>query len=126
MEATKVMNIIRWTARIIGTVLVIACLIIFVAYVIDGAQKSGPGLATFNIFLFTILGIGLASLILALWKEGLGGIISLMSFIAFNILAAVNPVEGSGYVFMLLIFLAPSILYILYWWLKRNSLNKEI
>lgn len=119
------MNIIRWAARIFGTLLVITSLIFFVGSMIENYHKQGSVLDTYNIILFAVLGIGFAALILAWWKEGLGGIIAFVSFIVFNLLAAVNPVEGSSYMFLLLIFLVPSILYLLYWLLKRNMLKKE-
>ncbi|HOY32912.1 MAG TPA: hypothetical protein PKW80_13620 [Bacteroidales bacterium] len=118
------MNIIRWLARITGTLIVVFCLAFFFGYVIEGINKSEDVPETYNIILFTLWGISLAALILAWWKEGLGGIISLTGFIIFNILAAVNPVPGASYVFALLIFLIPSILFLIYWRLKRKSLNR--
>ena len=118
------MNIIRWTARIIGTLLVIFSLIFFIGSMIEDSQNQGLGLETYNIIVFAVLGIGFAALILAWWKEGLGGIIAFISFIVFNLLAAVSPVEGSRYLPMLLFPLVPSVLYLLYWLLKRNMLKK--
>ena len=125
MKNTVFMNIIRWAARIFGTLLVIISLIFFVSSMIENYYKQGSVLDTYNIIVFAVLGIGFAALILAWWKEGLGGIIAFISFIVFNLLAAVSPVEGSRYMFLLLIFLVPSILYLLYWLLKRNMLKKE-
>ena len=125
MKNTVFMNIIRWAARIFGTLLVIISLIFFVSSMIENYYKQGSVLDTYNIIVFAVVGIGFAALILAWWKEGLGGIIAFISFIVFNLLAAVSPVEGSRYMFLLLIFLIPSILYLLYWLLKRNMLKKE-
>ena len=125
MKNTVFMNIIRWTARVFGTLLVIISLIFFVSSMIENYYKQGSVLDTYNIIVFAVLGIGFAALILAWWKEGLGGIIAFISFIVFNLLAAVSPVEGSRYMFLLLVFLVPSILYLLYWLLKRNMLKKE-
>ena len=125
MKNTVFMNIIRQAARIFGTLLVIFCLVFFIGSIIEGLQRPGPVLENYNIIVFAVWGIGLAALIQSWWKEGLGAIISFISFIVFNLLAAVNPVEGSRYMFILLIFLIPSILYMLYWFLKRNMLKKE-
>ena len=125
MKITVLLNIIRWSARIIGTIIAAIVSTWLIANFIDGLNRGGPGLATYNIILFVFWGIGLAALFFALWKEGLGGIISLISFIVFNLLAAFNPVEGSSYSFMLLIFIVLSALYLLYWLLKRNMLKKE-
>jgi len=122
MKNTVFMNIIRWTARVFGTLLVIISLTIFVSSMIENYYKQGHVLDTYNIIVFAVLGIGFAALILAWWKEGLGGIIAFISFIVFNLLAAFSPIEGSRYMFLLLIFLVPSILYLLYWLLKRNML----
>ena len=88
---------------------------------IEDSQNQGLGLETYNIIIFAVLGIGFAALILAWWKEGLGGIIAFISFIVFNLLAAFSPVEGSRYMSLLLIPLVPSILYLLYWLLKRKT-----
>ena len=122
MKNTAFMNIIRWAARIFGTLLVIFGLFFFIGSMIEGAQNQGSGLETYNIIVFAVVGIGFAALILAWWKEGLGGIIAFISFIIFNLLAALSPVEGSRYLPMLLIPLIPSILFLLYWLLKRNRL----
>ena len=125
MKNTVFMNIIRWAARIFGTLLVIFGLFFFIGSMIEDAQNQGSGLETYNIIVFAVVGIGFAALILAWWKEGLGGIIAFISFIIFNLLAAVSPVEGSRYLPMLLIPLIPSILYLFYWLLKRNRLISE-
>jgi hypothetical protein len=119
------MNIIRMSARIIGTLIVAFVMIFAIGNFIEGLHKSGPGLNNYNIITFVILGIGLAGLIFAWWKEGRGGLISLLSFMAFNVLAAVNPTPGSSYTFILLFFLLPSILFLLYWWLERDMSKKS-
>ncbi len=111
---------LRRTARISGTLMVAFVLVIATLVLIDRAGKQGPGLGTYNIVLFTVLGVGLAGLLVAFWKEGLGGMISTVGFIACNVLAAVNPTPGSSYFFGLLFFFFPSLLYLRCWWLDRN------
>lgn len=115
-------NFLRWTARITGILMVIFTLFIGIGELLE----SRSGLNEYNTIVFVIWGGGLAGLILALWREGLGGIISLLCFIIFNILAATNPTPGSGYTYVLLFFMFPSILYIIYWWLNKNSSNKVL
>lgn len=121
MKNSKLINTIRWSAVIIGTLIVAFTLLFFIGSMLEGRNKPGHGLDTYTILTFVVWGIGLAGLILAIWKPGTGGLISLLSFIVFNILAAVNPNPESSYTVVLLLFLLPSILYLLYWWLKKRS-----
>ena len=121
MKNTVLMNIIRWSARIIGTLMVAFALLIGIGEILEGRSRPASEPNIYNIIIFVVWGSGLSGLLLALWKEGLGGMISLLCFIIFNILAAMNPTPGSGYGYILLLFMLPSILYLLYWWLKRKS-----
>lgn len=123
MKRTTAMNIVNWTARIIGTLLVVFTLFIGIGEMLEGQNKPGPGLDPYTIITFIVWGIGLAGLLFALWKPGTGGLISLLSFIVFNILAAVNPNPDSTYTAVLLIFLLPSVLFILVWWLKKQQIE---
>jgi bacteriorhodopsin len=122
MKNTTVLSIIRWTARIVGTLIVFLTLFIGIGEMLEGHGKpvSNP-FNTLMIITFVIWGLGLAGLLLALWKEGIGGIISLFCFIIFNILVATNPNQESRYSFVLLVFMIPSVLYLCYWWLARKS-----
>ncbi len=124
MEHTKLISMIRWAALITGTLMVIFVLIFAIGNFLEGLDKPKPDYNTYTIIIFVIWGAGLAGLILALWKEGLGGIISLLCFIIFNILTAFNTTPGSSYTYVLLFFMIPSILYLVYWWLERNSKNR--
>ncbi len=63
----------------------------------EGRNSAASEPNIYNIITFVVWGTGLAGLILALWKEGLGGLISLLCFIILNILVAANPTPGSGY-----------------------------
>jgi hypothetical protein len=127
MEDKSTLKIIRWIARISGTLLAIFCFIFFIGYLIEGINKptADAGLETYNIFVLAVWGIGLASFILAWWKEGLGGLISFISLVLLNILAATSPVEGSGYTSLLLIFLIPSILFLICWRINSKLQNKS-
>jgi len=124
MKNTVLLNIIRWSARIIGTLIVAFTLFIGIGELLEGRSRPASEPNIYNIITFVVWGTGLSGLILAIWKEGLGGIVSLLCFIIFNILAAMNPTPGSRYMYTLLFFMLPSLLYLLYWWLKRNSFIK--
>ena len=91
MGNTKLINTIRWTARIIGTLMAAFVLLFGIGYLIEGLMKpnngDANGLKTGTIIGFVIWGIGLAALILAIWKPATGGLISFISIIVFNILS---------------------------------------
>ncbi len=123
MKTTTTISIIRWTARIIGTLLVLITLIIGVGEMLESYNTDGVSpfysfdILTIITFVFFI--VGLAGLILALWKEGKGGIISLFSFIIFIFLVGINP--EANFTYALFIYLIPSVLYIYGWWLTKKS-----
>ena len=127
MEKTTSISSLRWTASIIGIFMVGFTLLFWIGSLVEGWNKSGPGLGTYTIIIFVFWGMGLAGLLFAIWKPGIGGLFSLLGFIVFNILAAFNPTPGSRYMGVLLIFLLPSILFLVDWWLTKSSnrtLNK--
>lgn len=126
MKKKQPYNGIRWAARISGTLLVAFTLFFVIASFIDGMNRNNgsplTSLSTLIIIIFIIWGIALAGLILALWKEGMGGIISLGSFILMYILNLFNTeasVRGGAFP-IFLIFSIPSILYLCYWKLTRD------
>ena len=127
MKTSTKISIIRWTARIIGTLMVAFTLFMFIGDTLESYKKHGAAASdpfdTLMIITFTFWGIGLAGLILALWKEGLGGIVSLLCFIIFFFLIAINPKPDVHFMYALFIFLTPSVLYIYSWWLTRKSAN---
>lgn len=123
-------NWLRWIARVTGTLIVVFTLIIGVGEFIEGLGKhSGSPLASFTplmLTIFVIWGIALFGLVLALWKEGIGGIISLVSYMLMYILNLFNKeasVRG-GAITIFLIFSIPAILYLIYWKLNRDESRK--
>ena len=125
MKTTITISIVRWTARIIGTLIVVFTLFIGIGEMLDDYNKHGSAafdtFDTLMIITFTFWGAGLAGLILALWKEGLGGIVSLLSFVIFIFLVGINPKPDIRFMYSLFIFLIPSVLYIYCWWLTKKS-----
>jgi len=132
MKKNQPLGVIKWTARVTGTLLVIFTLAFGLATFIDGlGRNNGSPFSSFSlliIIIFIIWGLALAGLVLALWKEGLGGCISLISFVSMYILNLFNkaaPNRG-GAVFVFLIFSIPSLLYLLYWWKTKDAFQKKI
>ena len=126
MKKTTSISSIRWTASIIGILIVGFTLLFGIGSLLEGWNKPGPGLPTSTIITFVVWGMGLSGLIIALWKPGIGGLFSLICLIIFNILVAVSPVPDSRYTPVLLIFLLPSILFLVFWWLKKSSNKTSI
>ena len=123
-------NWLRWIARITGILIVAFTLFFFIGEVFEGQQRhAGSALASYTpliLIIFVIWGIALAGLILALWKEGLGGGISLVSYILVYILNLFNKeasMRGNA-ITIFLIFSIPSILYLVYWKLNKDELRK--
>lgn len=122
-------NWLRWIARITGILLVAFTLIIFIGEFIEGQQRQpGPLLASYTpiiLIIFVIWGIALAGLVLALWKEGLGGIISLIGYMLVYILNLFNKEASmkANAIVIFLIFCIPSLLYLVYWKLNKDELR---
>lgn len=123
-------NWLRWIARITGILMVAFTLFFFIGEVIEGHQRhAGSALSSFTPFMlliFVIWGIALAGLVLALWKEGLGGIISLVCYILVYILNLFNKeaTNSEHFITVFLIFCIPSILYLVYWKLNKDEIMK--
>lgn len=119
---------LRLAARIIGTLWVLICIFLFVGYYLEGIQRNAGapskppdilGIAT-----VVFLSIALGGLILAWWREGIGGFISLFGIIIAGALLIIDPkLDFSLPVFVIL--LVPSILYLAYWWDERKSTGEN-
>jgi hypothetical protein len=131
MKKKQPNNGLRWTARISGTLLVAFTLFFVIASFMDSMNRNnGSPLASFStliIIIFIIWGIALTGLILALWKEGMGGVISLGSFILMYFLNLFNTEASvrAGALPVFLIFSVPSILYLIYWKLMRDIFRNK-
>lgn len=130
MKKRNPYNWLRWIARITGILIVAFTLFFFIGEIIEGQQRhAGSALASYTpliLIIFVIWGIALVGLVLALWKEGLGGIISLISYMLVYILNLFNKeasMRGNA-IIIFLIFSIPSILYLVYWKLNKDELRK--
>ena len=114
---------LRWIARIMGSALVCFTLVFLVGSMMEDTGQPFKMPSAIITVIFIVWIISLASLILAWWKEGLGGWISLAGFISMYILNLFNT-EASlrgGAIFIFLFFSIPSLLYIAYWWGTKDG-----
>ena len=117
---------IRLAARITGTLLAVFFLV-FVSFSIAGEIKNLDNPYSLSqIFVFIFWGIALLALLLAVWNEGLGGIISLASLILMFISGLFIPeVNKEGMLMVVIILAVPSFLYIYYWHENRKESNTK-
>lgn len=124
------LSTLRWSARVIGTLIVLTSVIFIIADLVEhhkdltgffSSPHKGVMILTDVFFLLSCIG-----LIIALWREGLGGLIAFIGMLGVIILILNNPDFNASW--MLIIFLLPSLLYLLYWWLsiKSNQRNNTI
>ena len=120
------LNQIRWIARITGTLLSVFILI-FVSFSVAGEVKeTGFTYSLAQILTFIFWGIAMLGLLLALWKEGLGGIISLSALVLMFISGLFEPEANKEAMLWVVIILAvPGILYTRYWWENKKKLDTE-
>ena len=118
------LTILRWIARI-WSYIVVAFILLFV-----GAQIVGTGIDADSFDLVTGLGfaffpIGLTvGLIIAWWKEGLGGTIATVSIIIFHLIMLISDGDPSFALFIELLAV-PGPLFIICWLLSRKSEMKN-
>ena len=80
MKKRNPFNWLRWIARISGTLIALFTLFWMVGEIIEGKGRPHTSYSFQTWIFFGTWGIATAGLVLALWKESLGGIISLVSY----------------------------------------------
>lgn len=117
------LSILRWTARSIGTLLVLTSVIFAGADIIEKHNRQAAFLSNPHkeLMILTVVCffLALAGLVIALWREGIGGLIAFIGMLGVVIVILNNPDFNAS--LMLLIILIPSLLYLLYWWLAKNK-----
>lgn len=115
------LKIIRWTARIIA---VLFAIILFFSFTVEDMNPLSINPQDyFFLSLWVLIPIGY---LIGLWKEGLGGLISVVSILTLIIILLTR--EGHYYSFyfylILSVFLIPSILYLTYWYFNKTIKTK--
>lgn len=119
--STRSVIIIRWLARIIGTLSIALFLFLFVA---ESVEKGRIAIDSDRIPMTAFMFLAFIGLIIA-WKwEGLGGAMALGGLIAFNILAPASVAKGGNFVITGLYGL-PALLFIFCWWQTRKQLKPK-
>ncbi len=120
------LNQIRWVARITGTLMAVFILV-FASFSIAGEVKEmGINYSMAQIMTFIFWGIAMLGLLLALWKEGLGGIISLSALVLMFLSGLFEPEANKEAMLWVVIILAvPGILYTRYWWESKKNIGTE-
>jgi len=114
---------IRWIARIIGTLFALFCLLYMssdLAEVLKPAQGIprqpwDPMKLALAITFFS----SIAGLIIAFWKEGIGGLIAFAGMALSLLIMKFNP--DANFNFTIFVLFIPSLLYLLYWFLSRKA-----
>jgi hypothetical protein len=88
-------NWLRWTARISGTLIVLFTLSWMVGEIIEGRGRPHTTYSFQTWIFFSTWGIATGGLVLALWKESLGGIISLVSYFLVYYLSSTDIAGGN-------------------------------
>ncbi len=117
MNKYKVINSIKWVARILS----ICCIgILLLFFIGEGNMSEFAKISIGEWILFLFFPIGLMiGLIVSWWKEGIGGSIVVGSVILFNIVD--NILSGRLKLeFEFLVFAIPGILFILHKYLMNN------
>ena len=113
--------ILRWSARIIAILIAILFLLMFFGEGILNHSPNAQALAARDYILLTLKALYIIGLIIGLWREGLGGLISLV-FMTTQIV--IHQIEGVGSVIFYFTLL-PSILFILSWYFHRRLSQQQ-
>ncbi len=113
--------IVRWTARIMSIVSIGLVLLFIIGEGFNPAQiKPTEWLG----ILFFPVGISIG-MILAWWKEGIGGVITVICLLMFYIVDfAITNRFPNGWAWIA--FASPGFLFILYWYLKQIAKKSAV
>jgi hypothetical protein len=111
------LSILRWSARILALLVAIFLLFMFIGESIGGRPANAQPLQARDYFLLSLFGLYFIGLIIGLWREGLGGLISLV-FMAIHIIFLTS--EGIKNLTYFYVMFLPSVLYILSWYFHRR------
>lgn len=112
------LSILRWGARIIAILFVAFFLMMFIGEGGFWNQPKGAPLGARDYIILSLWGLFMIGLIIGLWREGLGGLISFIFLLAHII---VLKVEGSSTGIYFYLMLIPSILFLSSWYFHRRA-----
>ena len=118
------LTILRWSARISSILFIIFAIVLLIFF--GGA--SSFSIEYYNFRAFAPLILYIIGLIIGFWREGLGGLISLV-FIAFGIIILTVDgikLEGLTVLEAFWFMFIPSILYILSWYFHRRLARQQL
>lgn len=111
MKDNKPLKGVLWTARIYGLVIIGLLLYVAISEYIEKPSEEYFTSIKEHLNIFVPVIIAFVGLVIAYWKEGLGGGISLISIIWFFF----DLQHLNSFIFMA-VFSVPSVLYLIYWW----------
>lgn len=118
----QILPILKWTARISGSSVLAFVLFFVFAHLFAGDGEVAKSLDTVEI-LSVSFGISmLLGLFIALFKEGLGGLIATVSMIAFFIVRS-DLITNPGIIGL---FIIPGLIYLAFWYLRKNNSRSEV
>jgi Na+/melibiose symporter-like transporter len=113
-------NIIRWIARIVGSLLVLFVLLMFIGYAIN-PQDTGKITST-EIPLFMGMIAMLLGIIVAWFREGIGALLIFGGFLLFFVQEIIKNKNFD--VWILVIFPVIGLLFLLCWWQSRKLVQR--
>ena len=114
---------IRWFARILGALLVLFVLLSAIGGIIDPPSQANVKISTQEIPLMIGMIIMLVGIIVAWFREGIGGLLVVGGFIFF--VAAELITDKKFDAWFILVFLAVGLLHLFCWWQSKNLSPKS-
>jgi len=111
------LTILRWGARVIAILLIILYLIIQISTIIKGHNERVSPLTARDYMHYSLVAMFIIGLIIGFWREGSGGVISLVFIVAYLVII---QAEYPTNLMFLYIMAVPSVLYLLSWYFHRR------
>ena len=124
-SSSKSVNILRWTARIFGTFIVLFISSIFIGAIIEKGSITVSNPAHY--ILLALWGISSIGILIA-WKwEGIGGILGVIGILLSDLLNLfwIQTPKMVGFLIGSLMWLLPSMVFILCWLKSKDKSNNN-
>jgi hypothetical protein len=116
------LSILRWSARIIAIIFIAFYLMMFIGEGgLKGRSGTLPSLTARDYIMLSFAALYVIGLIIGLWREGLGGLISLIILVIHIIILQSEGVKSLMYFYFMAL---PSILFILSWYFHLRSVRQ--